>query len=473
MRRILQLLVTGLLFVTSCFSQFAPAEWLNHLNQELMPFWNHPGAFGDPKGDFPAIRCDDGTAVVWTSPCPEVGRNAWLMQRPRNVVSQSRQVYVYGVAYHMTGNPEYLRMMKLGVDYLRSQVMDRVNGGIATNQDARTGAWGPKMEWRNPQELAYGVLGLAMYYYLTRDAEVLPDIIAVKDHVFARYYDRDAHVIHWLLEDNGSERAAQRRLVAQLDQMNAYLVLMTPILPEPLRTQWRDDLEGISLLMIEKFYSPAENLFFLNANTPNDRDLAFAGTDFGHTIKAFWMIRWTAWMRGDVDLLAFAEANGKRVLERAYLAESGSWASAIRRGGELDRSKSWWIYAELDQFAATLSIKDPLMRTKYLAGTYDFWRKYMVDPNFGEVWSTVDGDTFLPVGDLPKQWPWKNGYHSLEHALIAYITGAAAEGQPLTLHYGFAVDRRQEDVHPYFFHGRIANVQAMSGSWAVTFLDVE
>ena len=169
----------SLLFLVAGFCAFAqPADaWLDHLKRDLLPFWSHADALGT-KGDFPAIRCDDGTAVNWTRPCREVGQNGWLTQRPRNVVAQSRQVYAYGVAFHMTGDPKYLDWMKSGLDYLRRDVVDRRNGGIATNQDARTGVWGPKPEWRNPQELAYGLIGFGFYYYLTRDAEVLEDILS-------------------------------------------------------------------------------------------------------------------------------------------------------------------------------------------------------------------------------------------------------------------------------------------------------
>jgi mannose/cellobiose epimerase-like protein (N-acyl-D-glucosamine 2-epimerase family) len=436
------------------------AAWMQHLQRDLLPFWSHPDALGT-NGDFPAIRCDDGTAVNWQRPCREVGQNGWLTQRPRNVVAQSRQVYAYGVAFHMTGDRKYLDWMKSGLDYLRRNVVDRRAGGIATNQDPRTGAWGPKPEWRNPQELAYGLLGFGFYYYLTRDAEVLEDILSIKRHIFEKYRDNDRHTMKWLLENNGAERADSLRIVATLDQMNAYMVLLAPILPEPHRQEWLDDLTNLSFALIDTNYNWDENLFYLTSDRPSDRDPAVSATDFGHTIKSFWMIRWTGILTGNPGFVDFAERNGRRVLERAYQSPSGSWASGVKAGGQLDLDKSWWIYAELDQFAATLSIQDPSLATSYLDRTYAYWNRYFVDSQHGEVWTMVSGTTNLPIGDLPKQWPWKNGYHSLEHALVAFITTAARAGESVTLY--FAASEPGVDFRPYFFEATGASGEALEG----------
>jgi hypothetical protein len=43
-----------------------------------------------------------------------------------------------------------------------------------------------------------------MYYYLTRDDEVLPDILAIKKYVALSYYNRTLGTMQWMFENNGS-----------------------------------------------------------------------------------------------------------------------------------------------------------------------------------------------------------------------------------------------------------------------------
>jgi len=239
--------------------------------------------------------------------------------------------------------------------------------------------------------------------------------------------------------------------------MNTYLVLLTPMLPEPFQSEWKASLLQLCHVMIDQFYSPGERLFFLSGNRPEDKALATAGTDFGHNAKALWMIRWTGLITGSAHLVAFAEDNARVLLPRAYLDDCGCWADGILRGGALDVDKSWWIFAELDQLAGTLALRDPTF-LQYLARAYDYWFRHFVDPVYGEVWNGVDGKTHAPLRQLPKQWQWKNAYHSFEHALVGYIVGQQLHGELVTLYYAFPGDP-PASVQPYYFSGTMQGVE--------------
>jgi len=430
--------------------------WLSHAIGDLMPFWTHPAALGEPLGAFPTTRCDDGTLPDYKNPCPEIRNNAWLMSdRQRYLVALSRQTYGYGVLFHLTGDPAFMDYMRAGVKYIRENTLDRTGGGMKQTQNPETGEWGPARERRDPQQLAYGLLGMSFYYYLTRDTEVLPDILAVKDYIFANYYSDRIGALQWMLADNGAQRADQKKLTAQLDQMNAYLVMLAPVLPAEAQTDLKWALSVLSRIMIGQLYSPKENVFFLQVDKPDDLDLEKTGTtDFGHTIKAMWMIRNTGLLTGEQDLVQFAEENGRKVLERAYLANNGSWASAPLKGGQMNIDKTWWIYCELDQFAGSLALTDP-MAAKYLPNTHDYFFTYFPDKTYGEIWSTVDGKKNLPRREQPKAGPWKNAYHSLEHALVGYITSSQLHGDAVTLYFNFTSPQDDEMIKPYFYAGRI------------------
>src|SRR6267154_2081617 len=48
-------------------------RWLEHLNNDLLPFWTTDTALGTPVGAFPSIRCDDRSLYDARRPCPEIG----------------------------------------------------------------------------------------------------------------------------------------------------------------------------------------------------------------------------------------------------------------------------------------------------------------------------------------------------------------------------------------------------------------
>jgi len=413
-------------------------RWLAHLNNDLLPFWTMPSALGNPLGSFPSTRCDDGSLLNFNNPCAPIAGNAYLMTPDQYLVPLSRQTYGYGVAYHLTGNTAYLDYMKAGVAYLRQYTLDP-NGGMFEQQDLTTGLWGPGRLYRDPQQLGYGLLGMAFYYYLTRDDTVLQDILTIKNYIFNSYYSQSLGTMQWLLADDNGTLADSKQLVADLDQMNTYLILLTPLLSEPDQSQWMQTLTMDAQSILGTFYSPEDNIFFLQADTPQEVNINYTGVDVGHSSKALWMLRWNGRLTGDQGLASFAEANARRLLNRAYMPESdgsGSWAQGVLQGGAQDPDKTWWVYAELDQLSGTLALDD-VAAGQYLPQTTAYWFNYFVDHQYGEVWNGVNYPANTPQQSYPKSWQWKNAYHDFEHTLVGYITSQWLLGQPVTLHYAF------------------------------------
>lgn len=422
-------------------------RWLDHFNQDLLPFWNVPAAWGTPRGDFPTFRCNDGNLFNPASPCPEIaGAPGWIKASAGMEFTRmkSRQTYFYGAAYHLTGDPAMLALARDGVRFLRTKALDKATGSAVTYWEK--GVPGPATLERTTQDLAYAELGMAMYYYLTRDPEVLADIVRLKDHIFGQYWDKDWGMLRWAAK-GPREETGRQELVAQLDQVNAYMLLLTPILPEPLRTQWKGDLVKLARVMVEKYHAPDRHLFWGTLHEP--KALGTRHTDFGHTAKALWMIGRIGRLAGDEALARFADTEGAAVLGMALLPD-GTWGSKLRRDGTVEASKEWWIYAELDQLAETLALTDRKW-ARSLDTTAAFWLTSMVDPKGHEVWGWAGpkGETYA---NSPKIHQWKNGYHSAEHALVGYVTCRALEDKPATLY--FALPDPKAQVDPYFYTGK-------------------
>ena len=411
--------------------------WVAHLERDLAPFWTSADAIGNPVGDFPTFRCHDGRVFDRaTNPCPELTEaGAWIADNlDRDYVRmQSRQTYFYGVAFHLTGNPRMLELARAGARWIRTREV--IDDGTA-------------------QDLAYRQLGIAMLYYLTRDAELLEDLVRWKERIF-RDFDDGHGMLRWVANDD-----TRKELVAQLDQINGYMLLVTPVLPEPHRTEWLRDMERLADAMIARYFNTDEGMFRGTLHEPK-----FYGsrhTDFGHTIKALWMIERIGRLAGRDDLVAFGRTHGARVLARAW--SDGCWATGIRENGELDRALVWWSFAELDQMAATLALHDSKAAEK-LPDAYRCWFGKLVDREHHEVWNFVDPDD--PSRHFGKAHLWKNGYHSAEHALVGYLTAQALYGERAQL--WFAFDARARDVRPYFFDGRVEQVERLDGVSRVTF----
>jgi mannose/cellobiose epimerase-like protein (N-acyl-D-glucosamine 2-epimerase family) len=434
----------------------APADlptgerWLKHFKEDLLPFWNVPDAWGSPRGNFPTFRGNDGKAVDWAKPPEELASApSWIKENfgREYVRMKSRQTYFYGVAYHLTGDPKMLALARDGVAFIRQRALDPVTGSAVSYWDQ--GVPQPEVLARTSQDLAYAQLGLAMYYYLTRDEAVLRDIKRLKQHIFTQYWNPQWQALRWVVKPTPENDQLRQELVAQLDQVNAYLLLLAPLLPAPARREWTADLQRLAKVLVRDYHDPERHLFWGTIHDPTQKQLGSRHTDFGHTAKAYWMLERIGRLTQDQALVDLASTGAQALLKAAYLPDSGTWGSRLRPDGTVDSGKEWWIYAELDQLAGTLALRDPT-QAKPLSRTAGFWFHRMVDPVHHEVWVAAGGPAFEPW-EGPKIHQWKSGYHSAEHALVGYLTAQELHHQPAILWFALADERAV--VQPYLFEG--------------------
>lgn len=447
-------------------------RWLAHLRDDLLPFWLMDSAIGNPRGNFPTYRCNDGSPINPARLCPEqryaTAGIVFIYPEYRQYLRVlSRQIYAYAVAFHLTGDESLLKLAYDGINFERTNFFDHKNGGAYSYRTFRDGQWipGPASLQRTSQDLAYAATGIGMVYYLTRDPQLLEDLLALKNHIFRTYFDQEQQFVTWVRElSPDGDTTDQRELVAQLDQVYAFMLAATPALPEPHRTEWKNDLTKLARTLIEQFYSPRQNLFWGAATATETRRLETPHTDFGHSVKTLWMIHLIGRMTNNLDLVTFGWRNATALLEQAYLPETGSWGRRPLLDGTIDPDKEWWGLAELDQVSATFSLIDPNY-AGYLIHTYDYWFKYMVDHENHEIWHMVDGRTNRPypcgpgaANCFPKQHSWKDALHSFEHCLVGYITAQQFHTLPVTLYYAFAQPPEPGTVQPYFYTGHLANL---------------
>lgn len=441
-----------------------PHVWKDHLVKDLMKFWDTPEATTLQKGLFNTYITNEGKVLPkereqW----PEEFKQALLdpitvglVQPEYNFVrAHSRLTYAFGIAFHMTGDIHYLEVCRKGALAL-AEAMDG-NYGMHVKQEVDSGLWDADYKLRTSQDLAYGLTGLGMYYFLTHDNTILHKIIQLKDYIFKVYMDDGRGYLTWFPKHT---KDSEVQIVAQLDQLYAYMLTLTPSLPEPYQSIWKKDMKKIADILITQFYSEHYQIFWGVENASSSMGLGTDHTDFGHSVKTFWVIMKIGELLGDPFYIQFARSKIDKIIKDAYIEETGSWARRFDEYGNLDTDKEWWILAELDQACEILSIHDPYYY-KYLNKTYRYWLDYMVDKENGEIWHMLDGKTNQPVIQYPKAHNWKTSLHSFEHALFGYMTSSRIKGVEFDLYYAIPEWERpsHHSLAPYMFFGNVVNIR--------------
>jgi len=427
-------------------ANLAAARWVTHYQDDLRPYWTSAEAVGTPEGNFPTYRGMDGRVLANTE------------RRPRML---SRQTWSYAAGYLLTGERRLLELSAAGTAWLRAHAFDRAKGGcheLLTKDGAAAGST------RTAQDLSYCVMGLGGYYFVTRDPAVEADLELARGWLFdpAKYWDADAGRIRDALAadmttpvdvegDGGSE------LVAQLDPINAFMLLVQPVLSTPAaRDRFLTGLRTLGDVMVADFYQDG---LFWGVDT-NKGKYGTKHVDWGHILKSYWMLLQIDKRLADHPFHDVIFPTVHDLLTRAYDAENGRWSRRPRSATAVDYGSDWWIYAEEDQLAATLDLIDHRY-TETLAETAGHWLSDYVDKVYdaGEIIPGIQRDGSpswnWSAADNAKCNEWKNGFHAAEHALILGLLGDYRDDGEASLH--FAVPPAEADTFiakPYLFEGR-------------------
>lgn len=438
------------------------AMWQEHANL-LGKYWLHPDALGTPVGNFPTWRCNDGTlrnqkACPPETSIPKWGREAMQFDFLR---MQSRQTFGYGALYNLTGNPKYLELHQAGVKHILS-AMDPEGGFKLLFKDGKP-VNEPRLT-RTTQDLPYAIIGLAMNAYLTHDPKIIDVIMKTQKYIYDTYYDEKEGLLRWVLEDFAplNNRKEQLELVAELDQMNAYLILCWRLVPEAKTQEWSNVIKRTVDIINAKFYDKKHNRFQGCIDNESCYDEATGRhMDYGHSCKAFWMEYLAACGLDDPKLKAFAEKGMLETLNKAFDAENQSWYENVTHA-----PASWWVYAELDQAALTLALEGKYDMPK----TLFTWINDRTDKEYGEILSRMKTNL------------WRSAFHSTEHALIGSIVSNgiryaqcnddACRNQNKSVLYFAPFDPKVTDFTPYIYSGKIESIKAKGDGVKVTFKEI-
>jgi mannobiose 2-epimerase len=186
---------------------------------------------------------------------------------------------------------------------------------------------------------------------------------------------------------------------------NLYRVWKDPILAEAMRNLIR--------LFLERFVDRERhqlNLFF-----DDQWNLKSTLVSYGHDIECSWLLHEAAGIAGDPGLLA-KTAEVAVQMARANMGglddDGGLQYEFFPERNEVDRDRHWWPQAEamVGYFNAfQLSGEEEFLQKSL--GSWKFIQKYMIDPELGEWYWSVDHQG-KPQTGKEKAGFWKCPYHN-------------------------------------------------------------
>ena len=427
--------------------------WTRHLKEDLLPYWRMAEAQGTPVGNFPTNRDMNG------------GVQSPTARKPRML---GRQIFTYCVGYLLTGDESLLALAKAGNRWLLDHGQDKARGGWYADLDAAGNPSGDNPKFA--QDFSYTVMGPAMYFFVTGDPESEAAVLATRDLLFdpSKYWDaangriRDgmngALTAEVSMENRGSE------LVAQLDPITAFLLLVQPVLTDPARrVQMLGDLATLAKVIQSQFWKDGIFWGATGAIGVYHSD----HTDFGHILKAYWALTQVDKRLDGHPLRSFLATAAPATLTFAWDAPNGRWAKAPSHATTVDYGSDWWAYAEADNLAATLSLQDPAWLSTLGTAAGHFLTDYVDRTRAArEVVSSVDrtGNWVYPWpdSDTAKCNVWKNGFHTTEHALVLEVLASWLQARPLQLYFAFPAQQvaaRAAAATPYTFQAHVASTE--------------
>ncbi|WKZ69757.1 MAG: AGE family epimerase/isomerase [Melioribacteraceae bacterium] len=363
----------------------------------------------------------------------------------KDMLTQSRNAYGLTRAYQMTGKLEYLNRAKEALEFMYEHAWDEDHGGWFNSLD-RDGNPNNINQNKTAFYQHYALLGIAAYYEATGDTSALnwlmkgyqnnEDKLWDDDPQYFGYYDTVSR--NWNTKSGKSFNATVDAITTHL--LHLYLMTNDQKYLTKLELVAQNMLEHLVESMDQQAIGFAEeynSMWEINENETL--------TLMGHVLKTAWCFARIYHYNNNEEYLSAAEKLIDDVLAKGYDNElGGPYKDYDRLTGEMqmwnnpDTAKAWW---QMEQaVVAGLQMYELTNNEKYLQmadETNDFFMKYFVDHEYGEVYENrtrYGGETW---GEH-KGSGGKAGYHSIELGYYNYLYGNFFLTHDLTpLYYNF------------------------------------
>jgi cellobiose epimerase len=402
------LAIVFLLLISSCFDDKKgdilqdPEYWKEQAFNQILPYWTR--------------HAIDTTTATFRCTLDE----AWQVTEETVFPSMvSRHLFSYSFAYLINGNESNLDMARYMADYLISKTWDEQYGGWYNALDK---SGNPDTSGKSTFVQVYVATGLAMFYFITRDPEILEYIDRTNDLLEQKAWDREKGGYFDFLERDWTVKNTTKSLSSQVAPVSGHLLYLHLTTRNE---RYLDQSRRIFDTVLENMVDPQTGWVLETF----DRDWNYQPTrkneaevDIGHNLEVSWMLFRLHMIRNDAGYLNTGSKLADQVISNGFVDSTGIWVHAVNNADPRLRSDNtyWWIQAYGNMFSLCLHrlFPDRNALSVYRKGA-SFWDTYFLDRDRGDTHFSVftNGDP----KDSRKANQFKSSYHSIEHSLLNYL----------------------------------------------------
>ena len=337
-------------------------------------------------------------------------------EAPKGSVLNSRILWTFSAAYHLTKKEEYLKLADRAFQYLKDYFIDKECGGVYWTV-THTGQ--PLDTKKQIYALSFAVYGLSEFYHVSKNEKALELANDIYGAIIKYSYDEknggyiEALTREWKeindLRLSAKDANEKKSMNTHLHVLEAFVNLYGVSSNELLKAQVQEMIRLFADHIISK---QTNHLVLFFDNEWNQRSNIVS---YGHDIEAAWLIQeaveaikdqllWDV-IRHRLLPLTLAAAQG---LDK----DGGLWYEYDPSQNHLIKQKHSWPQAEamIGFFNAWQNTADEKYLNQSLK-SWDFVKKYIHDKDCGEWYWGVYED-YSPMRKEDKVGMWKCPYHN-------------------------------------------------------------
>lgn len=335
---------------------------------------------------------------------------------PKGSVLNSRILWAFSAAYHLTQNKKYLPVAERAFQYLTEKFIDKEYGGVYWTVDYKGHPLGTK---KQIYAISFSVYALSEFYKATKNERAKHFATSLYNDIIKYSYDKknggyiEAFSRSWnelkILQLSAKDANERKSMNTHLHVLEAFANLYC-IWPQPILKQQIIELVNIFAEHIISKKNGHLLLFFDDEWNCKSQIISY-----GHDIEAAWLIEEATALLNDELLLLKIKNNSIALADAAQEGldeDGGLWYEYDKTNQKLIKEKHWWVQAEaMVGFFNAWQISNDEKYLNQSLQTWDFVKKYMLDKNKGEwFWGLNENDS--PMKNEDKVGIWKCPYHN-------------------------------------------------------------